>query len=81
MTYVFDEHWHCTPSSTQCVDGGTGESDDDEDGLCEYEKQRLRKIKENRAFLASLNLAAAKEDLKAITKKQVKVRIHVYFGR
>ena len=56
----------------QCVDAGSGESDE-EDGLCEYEKQRLKKIKENRAFLASLNLVAAKEDLKAVTKKQVKV--------
>lgn len=56
----------------QHVDAGSGESDE-EDGLCEYEKQRLKKIKENRAFLASLNLVAAKEDLKAVTKKQVKV--------
>ena len=46
---------------------------DEEAGLCEYERQRLRKIKENQAFLASLNLGAAKEDLKAVTKKQVKV--------
>ena len=52
----------------QCLD-----SESDEDDLCEYEKQRLRKIKENRAFLASLNLAAAKEDLNALTQKQVKV--------
>ncbi len=50
-----------------------GGSESDEDGLCEYEKQRLRKIKENRAFLASLNLDAAKEDLKDLTQKQVKV--------
>jgi hypothetical protein len=55
----------------QSVDAGGSESD--EDGLCEYEKQRLRKIKENRAFLASLNLDTAKEDLKALTEKQVKV--------
>jgi hypothetical protein len=55
----------------QSVDAGGSESD--EDGLCEYEKQRLRKIKENRAFLASLNLDTAKEDLKALTQKQVKV--------
>ena len=61
----------------QCVDAGSGESDE-EDGLCEYEKQRLKKIKENRAFLASLNLVAAKEDLKAVTKKQVKVHVHVH---
>ena len=52
-----------------------GGDSDDEDDLCEYEKQRLRKIKENRAFLASLNLVAAKEDLKAVTKNQVRVSV------
>lgn len=58
------------------------DSESEEDGLCEYEKQRLKKIKENRAFLASLNLAAAKEDLNALTQKQIKVCHHclVFWG-
>ena len=53
-------------------------SEDDEEGLCEYEKQRLRKIKENQAFLASLNLMSAKEELKALTvKPPVKVSLQL----
>ena len=51
---------------------------EEEEGLCEYEKQRLKKIKENRAFLASLDLGAAKEELKEVTKKQVKVSLGLH---
>ena len=45
------------------------EPKDEDEGLCEYEKQRLKKIKENRAFLASLNIGSAKEELKSTIKK------------
>lgn len=51
------------------------EEEEEEEGLCEYEKQRLKKIKENRAFLASLNLTSAKEELKAVTQKPVKASL------
>ena len=45
---------------------GMGVSDSEEwesdDGLCEYERRRMRNIRENRALMASLNLLKAKED-------------------
>ena len=45
---------------------GMGTSDSEEweldDGLCEYERRRMRNIKENRALMESLNLLKAKED-------------------
>lgn len=56
-----------------CSDNEEEEEEKEEEKLCEYEKQRLKRIKENQAFLASLNLTAAKEEMKALTNKQVKV--------
>ena len=46
---------------------GVSDSEDweSDDGLCEYERRRMRNIRENRALMASLNLLKAKEDFSA----------------
>ena len=73
MAFTCKCNCEATVSFLQCVDASSGDSDN-EDDLCEYEKQQLRNIKENRALLASLNLIAAKEDLKAVTKLHPKIK-------
>lgn len=47
---------------------------DGQDGLCEYERKRLRNIQENMAIIASLNLLKSKENLRAASKKLPKVK-------
>lgn len=49
---------------------GVSDSEDweSDDGLCEYERRRMRNIRENRALMASLNLLKAKEDFSAAGK-------------
>ncbi len=58
----------------QSKDDIESEADSEGDGLCEYERRRLRNIRENMAMMASLNLLKAKDNFGAVSRKPPRVK-------